>query len=581
MKKSFKILLSLGILSLTLTGCGGNGENNNSGSGGNKTVNKYTVTWKNYDGSILETDTNVEEGTLPTYDGATPVRAEDENYTYTFSGSWNPEVVPVTADAVYTAVYESTAKKRFEYQGIEFTDSDCFSDELNNALKELLNSKNFTLKQISNGKKETAAYNTYSLDIYNTINRSMALRFDNENCIAEEKTEAGDIYVLEADVLACFELPSWDYYVTLNEANSGTYDNIFRLIFGNSEVRWHNSIDMGNFNLSEHTPSNGKILIHHVDDSENTIYSYCFDQSVGQFYQYYNGGFDSKYLAPNDYNDDHPQYSLIDEIINSIQYVKADNVTYNSDTKEYKIDWVGSGGVADIRLFSPIKLDNTGHIISLAGYSVTDKGTTKITPDFSLNTCAHEHVSTDHKYFDEDYHCTMCVDCGKIMSWEEHDADNEFGYCEICEHYIGLEDYSPEYLTDDISCSYYLGKTKNGKVVITGDGKGGYSPAHPVIEGADGKTYIIDSAIPENKTEKVISIQAINEEQFGNKSLLTTYDVFIETNSYTYIKMPDSAITDEMRNEHPDINFDCCYSITTDTSKEKINESWYKISTNS
>ena len=67
----------------------------------------YTITWANYDGTVLETDT-VKEGDTPTYDGATPTRDADSQYTYTFTG-WTPEVVAAVADATYTAVYEQTA----------------------------------------------------------------------------------------------------------------------------------------------------------------------------------------------------------------------------------------------------------------------------------------------------------------------------------------------------------------------------------------------------------------------------------------------------------------------------------------
>ena len=69
----------------------------------------YMITWKNYDGSILDT-TMVEYGSKPSYFGETPTKAADGQYTYTFAG-WDPEVTSVTGDATYTAQFDSTVNE--------------------------------------------------------------------------------------------------------------------------------------------------------------------------------------------------------------------------------------------------------------------------------------------------------------------------------------------------------------------------------------------------------------------------------------------------------------------------------------
>ena len=74
------------------------------------TIPTYTVTWKNHDGSVLETDTGVVHGTTPTYNGATPQKPEDENFTYTFDG-WSPAPQAVTGDAEYTAQFTAVSKR--------------------------------------------------------------------------------------------------------------------------------------------------------------------------------------------------------------------------------------------------------------------------------------------------------------------------------------------------------------------------------------------------------------------------------------------------------------------------------------
>ena len=72
-----------------------------------QTTNTYTVTWKNADGTVLETDENVPYGETPRYDGAEPTKAATAEFTYAFD-KWTPELSPVTGDVTYTATYTQT-----------------------------------------------------------------------------------------------------------------------------------------------------------------------------------------------------------------------------------------------------------------------------------------------------------------------------------------------------------------------------------------------------------------------------------------------------------------------------------------
>ncbi len=68
------------------------------------TVRKYTVYW--YNGStLLETDTNVPYGSVPTYNGADPTHT---NPDYVWNG-WSPAVGAITGDTTYTAQFKGTS----------------------------------------------------------------------------------------------------------------------------------------------------------------------------------------------------------------------------------------------------------------------------------------------------------------------------------------------------------------------------------------------------------------------------------------------------------------------------------------
>lgn len=71
-----------------------------------KTELTFTVTWENYDGTILEVDENVKRGTMPEYNGETPLRESDENYKYIFKG-WSKVLNPVEENITFKAIFDN------------------------------------------------------------------------------------------------------------------------------------------------------------------------------------------------------------------------------------------------------------------------------------------------------------------------------------------------------------------------------------------------------------------------------------------------------------------------------------------
>ncbi|WP_298484152.1 InlB B-repeat-containing protein [uncultured Ruminococcus sp.] len=90
----------------------------------------YTVTWKNEDGSVLKTDTNVAYEAMPVYDTAAegcPTKDGTPQYNYVFSG-WSPELQPVKKNITYTAVYQQVTN-RYTVTWVNWDDTILEEDE--------------------------------------------------------------------------------------------------------------------------------------------------------------------------------------------------------------------------------------------------------------------------------------------------------------------------------------------------------------------------------------------------------------------------------------------------------------------
>lgn len=81
-------------------------------------VKEYTVTYKNIDGTVLQSD-KWKAGQIPLYTGMEPTEKENVYYKSFFIG-WNPDVTAVTGDAEYTAVY----KQDYKYYEVTFVRSE-------------------------------------------------------------------------------------------------------------------------------------------------------------------------------------------------------------------------------------------------------------------------------------------------------------------------------------------------------------------------------------------------------------------------------------------------------------------------
>lgn len=76
-----------------------------------------TVTWNNWDNSLLKTET-VNIGSTPSYTGSTPTKPEDNDGVYEFNG-WTPAIAAVTKDTVYKAKFKTYSKYTITWENYD------------------------------------------------------------------------------------------------------------------------------------------------------------------------------------------------------------------------------------------------------------------------------------------------------------------------------------------------------------------------------------------------------------------------------------------------------------------------------
>ena len=108
-----------------------------------------TVTWRNYDGTLLATE-EVSCGVTPVYKGAKPGKPTSLPSYFVFSG-WTEEVVPVTGDVTYTAKYtENTLPQGNTWMVVDLPTGDAtyFGGDLGDATNAFNTSEFKTTKMV-------------------------------------------------------------------------------------------------------------------------------------------------------------------------------------------------------------------------------------------------------------------------------------------------------------------------------------------------------------------------------------------------------------------------------------------------
>jgi len=225
-----------------------------------ETVNKYTVTWKNYDGKVLETDKDVEYGATPKYDGAKPVKPGNAQYTYTFAG-WTPEVSKVEGDVTYTATFTEVVNqytvtwKNYDGKVLE-TDENVNYGTLptyngEDPVKEGTPEFTYTFDKWTPEVEEVKGDVTYTATFTETVNKYKVTFVDEDGKVLKDATEykygtkAADIVkpkdpVKEGDAHYSYTFAGWDPEIK-DVKEDATYKATYKQSVNKYTVTWKNA----------------------------------------------------------------------------------------------------------------------------------------------------------------------------------------------------------------------------------------------------------------------------------------------------------------------------------------------------
>ena len=319
-------------------------------------INKYTVTFKNYDGSTLQEET-LEYGALPKYKGEEPTREKTKEYTYTFKG-WDKEITEVTNNQEYIATYTETKNK----YNVKFTNYD------GSILQE--ETLEYGTLPVYKGEVPTREKTEEYTYTFKNWNKEITEVTDNEIYIAVYTEEKNKYTVIYMDGEKEYTRKEVNYGETVSEEVISKDHNIYRgwtldenIYDFNTPVTKNitikSSFELVESPVIESTPiewtkENVKVTI----TTNHNDYSYMYKIDDGE-YQNYNGEFTvdknctviAKSIKENVESEvTTKEITNIDKVLPEIKEITEENIT----TKSFDIKVKGQdneSGLSEIRIY--------------------------------------------------------------------------------------------------------------------------------------------------------------------------------------------------------------------------------------
>ncbi len=230
----------------------------------NRTLNKYEISFKDYDGSILKTAVQYDYGTLSIniVKPANPTRHETAKYTYSFKG-WTSTIVDVTENVVYTAVYDSTIRsytitfvngsKEMQSSNVAYGTTPSYKGET--PTKKATAQYAYTCKGWSPAIASVSGNATYTAVFDSSVNKYTVSFINGDKILQTSSVAYGEMpkYTGETPTKASTKSYSYEFIGWSPKLGSVTKETNFVAVFDSTSIT--GIVNVANMSMSIHTVS--------------------------------------------------------------------------------------------------------------------------------------------------------------------------------------------------------------------------------------------------------------------------------------------------------------------------------------